>query len=44
MSRIDELAAQYSDHISVPWQQGLPAANRVVMLVYEKQLERTLRA
>ena len=44
MSRIDELAAQYSDHISVPWQQGLPAANRVVMLVYEKELERHLRA
>ena len=28
----------------VPWQQGLPAANRVVMLVYEKELERHLRA
>ena len=35
MSRIDELAAQYADHIGVPGQQGLPAANRVVMLVYE---------
>jgi hypothetical protein len=44
MSRIDELAARYADHISVPWQQGLPAANRVVMLVYEKELERHLRA
>lgn len=44
MSRIDELAAQYADHITVPWQQGLPAANRVVMLVYEKELERHLRA
>ena len=44
MSRIDELAVQYSDHIAVPWQQGLPAANRVVMLVYEKELERHLRA
>jgi len=28
----------------VPWQQGLPAANRVVMLIYEKELERQLRA
>ena len=43
MSRIDELAARYADHIGVPWQQGLPAANRVVMLVYEKEAERQLR-
>lgn len=43
MSRIDELAIRYGDHIKVPWQQGLPAANRVVMLVYEKELERALR-
>ena len=44
MSRIDDLAAQYSAHIGVTWQQGLPAANRVVMLVYEKELDRQLRA
>jgi hypothetical protein len=44
MSRIDELAKRYADHITVPWQQNLPAANRVVMLVYEKELERHLRA
>lgn len=44
MSRIDELAKRYADHIAVPWQHGLPAANRVVMLVYEKELERQLRA
>jgi hypothetical protein len=44
MSRIDELAKRYADHIAVPWQQNLPAANRVVMLVYEKELERHLRA
>lgn len=44
MSRIDELAKRYADHIGVPWQAGLPAANRVVMLVYEKELERQLRA
>jgi len=44
MSRIDELAKRYADHIAVHWQQGLPAANRVVMLVYEKELERHLRA
>ena len=44
MSRIDELAVQYAAHIGVPWQQGLPAANRVVMLVYEKELDRQLRA
>lgn len=28
MSRIDELAKRYADHIAVPWQPGLPAANR----------------
>lgn len=44
MSRIDALAKRYAHHIAVPWQQGLPAANRVVMLVYEKELERQLRA
>lgn len=44
MSRIDDLAVQYASHIGVTWQQGLPAANRVVMLVYEKELERQLRA
>lgn len=44
MSRIDELATQYANHIRVPWQQGLPSANRVVMLVYEKDQERHLRA
>ena len=44
MSRIDDLAVQYASHIGVPWQQGLPAANRVVMLVYEKELDRQLRA
>jgi hypothetical protein len=43
MSRIDDLAARYADHIRTPWQQGLPAANRVVMLVYEKEAERQLR-
>ena len=44
MSRIDALAKRYAHHIAVPWQPGLPAANRVVMLVYEKELERQLRA
>lgn len=43
MSRIDELANRYGAHISVPWQQGLPGANRVVLLVYEKEAERQLR-
>ena len=43
MSRIDELADRYGDHIRVPWQQGLPAANRVVILVYDKEAERQLR-
>ncbi|MCY4331068.1 MAG: DUF1788 domain-containing protein [Cyanobacteria bacterium MAG CAR1_bin_15] len=43
MSPINKLADHYGEHIRVPWQHGLPAANRVVILVYEKELERTLR-
>lgn len=43
MSPIDKLADHYGKHICVPWQHDLPVANRVVFLVYEKEVERTLR-
>jgi hypothetical protein len=43
MGRIEELADKYSRHVSLPWQQGIAASQRVIMLVYEKELERTLR-
>ncbi len=44
MSRIEELAERYSRHISTPWQRTVSGAQRVVMVVYEKELERTFRA
>ena len=44
MSRIEELAERYTRHISTPWQQTMSGAQRVIMVVYEKELERTLRA
>jgi hypothetical protein len=44
MSRIEELAERYTRHISTPWQRTMSGAQRVIMVVYEKELERTLRA
>jgi hypothetical protein len=46
MSKIDELAKLYGRHLLTlpPWQQNVSGAQRVVMVVYDKGLERTLRA
>jgi hypothetical protein len=44
MSRIEELADRYGRHIATPWQRTVAGAQRVVMVVYDKELERTLRA
>lgn len=44
MSRIEDLAEQYGRHIATPWQRIVAGAQRVVMIVYDKELERTLRA
>ncbi len=44
MGRIEELAARYERHISAPWPRSLPGSQRVLMLVYDKQWERFLRA
>ena len=44
MSRIEELAEHYAKHIATPWQRTVAGAQRVVMIVYDKELERTLRA
>lgn len=44
MSRVEDLAAQYGRHIKTPWQRTIAGAQRVVMVVYDKELERTLRA
>ena len=44
MGRIEDLAAVYKRHVSVPWQRTLAGAQRVMLVVYEKELERTPRA
>lgn len=44
MARIEDLAERYGRHISTPWQRTISGAQRVVMVVYDKELERTLRA
>jgi len=44
MGKIEDLAAVYQRHLSVPWQRTVAGAQRVMLVVYEKELERTLRA
>jgi hypothetical protein len=44
MGRIEELAERYGRYIATPWQRTVAGAQRVVMVVYDKDLERTLRA
>ncbi|MDQ0324219.1 hypothetical protein J2R99_000068 [Rhodopseudomonas julia] len=44
MARIEDLAEHYGRHISTPWQRTVAGAQRVVMVIYDKELERTLRA
>ena len=44
MGKIEDLAAVYERHVSVPWQRSVAGAQRVMLVVYEKELERTLRA
>lgn len=44
MSRIENLAELYGSYIGVPWHRTLAGAQRVVIVVYAKELERSLRA
>jgi hypothetical protein len=44
MARIEDLAERYGKHIATPWQRTIAGAQRVIMIVYDKDLERTLRA
>lgn len=44
MARIEDLADRFERHIATPWQRTISGAQRVVMLVYDKEMERTLRA
>lgn len=44
MARIEDLADLYGRHIATPWQRTVAGAQRVIMVAYEKELERVLRA
>ena len=44
MGRIEQLAEAYEKHIQVSWQKTVSGAQRVLMIVYDKDLERTLMA
>lgn len=43
-SRVARLAEEYREHLSVPWQSGLAAIQRVIFAVYDKSDELRLRA
>ena len=44
MGRIEQLAEKYKQHIGLPWQQTVAGAQRVIMIVYDKEMERSLMA
>ena len=44
MARIEDLAELYGQHIATPWQRTVAGAQRVIMVVYDKELERVFRA
>jgi hypothetical protein len=44
MARIEDLADHYGRHIATPWQRTVAGAQRVVMVAYDKEMERVLRA
>lgn len=43
-SRVTKLVSAYRQHLSVPWQAGLAAIQRVIFAVYDKTDELRLRA
>lgn len=44
MARIEDLAELFAQHIATPWQRTVAGAQRVIMVVYDKEMERVLRA
>ena len=44
MGKVEELAEKYSDQITIPWSKSLAGAQRVLIVVYEKETERYLRS
>ena len=43
MSKIDQLASVFRDHVGVGWPASSSGAQRIIMLVYDPNDERTLR-
>lgn len=43
-SKVTKLASAYREHLTVPWQAGLAAIQRVIFAVYDKADELRLRA
>ncbi len=44
MSRIQQLAKTYGQHIATAWQRTIADSQRVIMIVYDKELERDILA
>jgi Domain of unknown function (DUF1788) len=44
MARLEDLAELYGHHIATAWQRTVAGAQRVIMVAYDKELERALRA
>lgn len=44
MGKIEDLSERFGQHITAPWQRTVAGAQRVIIVVYDKELERTLRA
>src|SRR6266478_2247934 len=44
MSRIQQLAKIYGQHIAAAWQRTIADSQRVIMIVYDKELERDILA
>lgn len=44
MGKIEQLAEKYKQHIGLPWQHTVAGAQRVIMVVYDKDQERVLLA
>lgn len=44
LSKVSKLAAAYRQHLTVPWQTGLAAIQRVIFAVYDKADELRFRA
>lgn len=43
MSKLDRLLREYTNHITIPWQQGQAGAQRVIFIVYDKADELRFR-